>query len=75
MNFWKNKKVLVAGGAGFIGSHLIERLVDKGAKVRVVDNLENSSLENLGRVKDKISNHRFHRFYGLFLNLFNPLAP
>lgn len=54
MNFWKDKKVLVTGGAGFIGSHLVERLVAGGARVRVVDNLENSSLENLGKVKDKI---------------------
>lgn len=54
MNFWENKKVLLTGGTGFIGSHLVERLVDKGAKVKVVDNLENSSLDNLSRVKHKI---------------------
>jgi len=34
VNFWNNKKVLVTGAGGFIGSHLIERLVELGAEVR-----------------------------------------
>ncbi len=36
---WKNKKCLVTGGASFIGSHLVESLVEKGSQVRVADNL------------------------------------
>ena len=52
--FWAKKKVLVTGGAGFIGSHLVEMLVSKKAKVTVVDNLSNSTLRNLKKVKDKI---------------------
>jgi nucleoside-diphosphate-sugar epimerase len=36
MNNYKNKKVLITGGAGFIGSHLTKRLVDIGAKVTVI---------------------------------------
>jgi UDP-N-acetylglucosamine/UDP-N-acetyl-alpha-D-glucosaminouronate 4-epimerase len=39
--------VLVTGGAGFIGSHLVERLLDGGVAVRVLDNLSTGSLRNL----------------------------
>lgn len=53
--FWKNKKVLVTGGAGFIGSHVVEKLVRRGAKVTVLDNLQNGKLKNLSAVKSKIS--------------------
>ena len=42
-------KVLVTGGAGFIGSHLVDRLMEEGYKVRVVDNLSAGRLENLSR--------------------------
>jgi UDP-glucose 4-epimerase len=44
---WKSKKVLVTGGASFIGSTLVDALVDRGAKVRVVDNLSSGKLENI----------------------------
>ncbi len=44
---WRGAKVLVTGGASFIGSHLVDRLVKEGAKVAVVDNLSSGSLENL----------------------------
>lgn len=55
--YWNNKKVLVAGGAGFIGSYLVELLIDDGAKVTVADNLSRGCLENLSGVMDKISFH------------------
>ncbi|MHA1617566.1 MAG: NAD-dependent epimerase/dehydratase family protein [Candidatus Njordarchaeales archaeon] len=42
-------RVLVAGGAGFIGSHLVDRLMEEGYKVRVVDNLSAGRLKNLSR--------------------------
>jgi len=43
------KLALVTGGAGFIGSHLVDRLVADGWRVRVVDNLSNGRLENLAQ--------------------------
>ena len=43
----KGKKVLVTGGAGFIGSHLVDRLVDESCQVVVVDDLSSGSLENI----------------------------
>ena len=48
--YWKGKRALVTGGAGFLGSHLVEYLVEDGADVTVVDNLERGRLENLEAV-------------------------
>ena len=39
--------VLVTGGAGFIGSHVVDRLVTEGYKVRVLDNLSSGKLSNI----------------------------
>ncbi|UCH33375.1 MAG: NAD-dependent epimerase/dehydratase family protein [Armatimonadota bacterium] len=50
MSFWEGRRTLVTGGAGFIGSHLVEMLVEDGARVRVVDNLERGRLSNLEAV-------------------------
>ena len=46
--------VLVTGGAGFIGSHLVDSLVERGARVRVLDNLVTGRRENLAGVCDRI---------------------
>jgi UDP-glucose 4-epimerase len=53
-NYWENRNVLVTGGASFIGSHLVDRLVELGARVTVVDNLSSGKLENLQNSMDKI---------------------
>jgi len=44
---------LVTGGAGFIGSHIVEQLVLKNFDVKVVDNLSSGNLENLKSIKEK----------------------
>src|SRR5487761_891925 len=44
-------KAVVTGGAGFIGSHLVNRLVDQGISVTVVDNLSTGSLKNVKESK------------------------
>jgi UDP-glucose 4-epimerase len=43
------KKVVVTGGAGFIGSHLVDALVGNGAKVVIIDDLSASSMDNVNK--------------------------
>ena len=47
---FRGTPVLVTGGAGFIGSHLVHRLVGLGARVRVLDDLSTGRAENLARL-------------------------
>ncbi len=53
-SFFTNKKVIVTGGAGFIGSHLVEQLVARGAQVTVLDSLITGNQENLAAVASAI---------------------
>ena len=48
-------KYIVTGGAGFIGSNIVKKLVSRGDKVTVIDNLNTGKEENLRLVKDKIT--------------------
>jgi UDP-glucose 4-epimerase len=54
MTEWGGERVLVTGGASFIGSHLVEDLVSAGARVRVADDLSSGERENLATVEDDI---------------------
>ena len=49
-----SKRYLVTGGAGFIGSHIVRRLVSEGAEVRVVDNLSTGLAERLDDVRESV---------------------
>ena len=59
-------RVLVTGGAGFIGSHLVDRLIKGGHKVTVIDNLSVGKIENLAHHLDS---DRFHFVCDTILNL------
>lgn len=48
------QRFLVTGGAGFIGSHIVERLVRSGHCVLVLDNFSNGKAENLKKIREKI---------------------
>jgi UDP-glucuronate decarboxylase len=61
------QRILVAGGAGFIGSHLCARLIDEGHEVHCVDNLVTGRLTNLAPLQ---RNPRFHyRYYDIIHGL------
>ena len=60
---WHDVRCLVTGGAGFIGSHLVDKLIELGASVTIVDNLSKGSLNNVFEVWTKhnlMFNKRFN---------------
>ena len=60
-------KVLITGGAGFIGSHLAETLMDQGHDVTILDNLSTGRLENVAHLE---KHPNFHIVVGDILNEF-----
>ena len=61
-------RVLVTGGAGFIGSHLVDFLMKRGDEVVVYDNLTSGNIENLARWEDNT------RFDFIFADLLDPAS-
>ena len=64
-------KALVTGGAGFIGSHLVDLLIETGHKVVVIDNLSNGRLNNINHLLD---NEDFE-FYELDITNLDDIKP
>jgi UDP-glucose 4-epimerase len=60
------KRILITGGAGFIGSHLSEKLLQKGEEVFVIDDLSTGSLKNIEHL---INNPNFHFTEGSVLDV------
>jgi nucleoside-diphosphate-sugar epimerase len=52
-----NSRILVTGGAGFIGSHVVDKLIEANAEVTVLDNLDTGRMENIAQHKQ---NRNFH---------------
>ncbi len=50
-NYYLRKRVMVTGGAGFLGSHLIDRLLEKGCDVLCVDNLFTGAKDNIAHLR------------------------
>ena len=51
----KKKKIIITGGAGFIGSHIAERYTQKNAEIIILDNLSTGRLDNIKKFKDKVT--------------------
>ncbi|HOK41251.1 MAG TPA: GDP-mannose 4,6-dehydratase [bacterium] len=59
------KRVLITGGAGFIGSHLADKCIEKGYYVKIIDDLSTGTIEN---IKHLLNNKNFSAVYDTILN-------
>jgi UDP-glucose 4-epimerase len=62
---------IVTGGAGFIGSHMVDLLLERGYKVRVIDNLSGGRESNLAHIKNKTD----FEFYNDDIRVLKPESP
>lgn len=74
-------KILVAGGAGFIGSHLVERLLSNGHEVTIIDNFVTGNLKNIEKLSGNMNvvDHDicepFEGEFEIIINLACPASP
>ena len=62
----RNKKVVITGGAGFIGSHIVDALVEEGNHVIAIDNLSTGNIKN---IEHHLNNSQFEFINGSITNL------
>jgi UDP-glucose 4-epimerase len=68
-----NGKILVTGGAGFIGSHLCERLLDQGYDVIAIDNLSTGCMENIDHLRLASRDPGYPHFQFIHDTIMNPM--
>ena len=69
------KTLIVTGGAGFVGSHLVDRLVERGDRVIVVDNVVTGTWDNLAHLGDRIERIEADVSQGLALDRLGERTP
>ena len=72
-NFWSDKKVLVTGGYGFLGSHLCDRFIKEGFKVVGMDNLITGDLRNIDHLFKLEDFEFYHHDVSKFIHVPGPI--
>ncbi|KAJ1400394.1 UDP-glucose 4-epimerase [Sesbania bispinosa] len=67
----QSQTILVTGGAGFIGSHTVVQLLKQGFRVSIIDNLHNSVIEAIHRIRDLVGPHLSNNLHFFHADLRN----